>query len=208
MNHPVVEIKNLSKSFKSGWKNFYAIKDLNLDIHRGETVVLTGPNGSGKSTLLKLIVGLLRPDKGCIMLSGKRAGTLEARAKIGFLPEHPAFPEFLTVGKILRDYGLLCGLNSHDRIQTIASSLNLDLDKKIKGFSKGMSQRLGIAQALLHDPEILILDEPTDGIDTDGVDQILQLLTDFKQREKTVILSSHIPDHFQKIIDRKVTFPT
>ncbi|MFH1066645.1 MAG: ABC transporter ATP-binding protein [bacterium] len=205
----VVVARGLSKSFKLPWRRglLLAVQKLDLTVKRGEVFGLLGPNGSGKSTTMKLMLGLIRPTAGAITVCGHPARSMAARRKIGFLPENPYFPQFLTAREVLRYYGALCGLHGR-ALETRATEL-LELvrlqdamNRTLRVFSKGMLQRIGLAQALLHDPEILLLDEPTAGVDPIGSRQIQNLLLDLKKWGKTVIFSSHLLGHVQEVADR------
>jgi ABC-2 type transport system ATP-binding protein len=204
----ILVLKELNKSFKLLWrrKRLLAVRDLSLTVQRGEIYGLLGPNGSGKSTTMKLILGLLRPDSGTIQVDGHDAGSMPARKKIGFLPENPYFPQFLTAREILHYYGALCGLRGKKLSQSSEELLELvglqDADNRpLRVFSKGMLQRIGLAQAMIHEPEILLLDEPTSGVDPMGSRQMRDLILDLKAKGKTIIFSSHLLDQVQEIAD-------
>ncbi|MFZ5807165.1 MAG: ABC transporter ATP-binding protein [Verrucomicrobiota bacterium] len=204
----ILVLKDLNKSFRLLWKRkrLLAVRDLSLTVQRGEIYGLLGPNGSGKSTTMKLILGLLRPDSGKIQIDGHAAGSMPARKKIGFLPENPYFPQFLTAREILHYYGSLCGLRGKKLNQRSEELLELvglqDADNRpLRVFSKGMLQRIGLAQAMIHEPEILLLDEPTSGVDPMGSRQMRDLILNLKEKGKTIIFSSHLLDQVQEIVD-------
>lgn len=205
----ILTLKELAKSFPLPWRRerLLAVKNLSLSIPKGEVFGLLGPNGSGKSTTMKLILGLLRPDSGEIIIAGHTAGSMDARRAIGFLPENPYFPQFLTAREILHYYGSLCGLRGkflQDRANEMLKLVGLEgaNNRTLRAFSKGMFQRIGLAQALINDPEILLLDEPTSGVDPIGARQIQDLILQLKSRGKTVIFSSHLLGHVQDVADR------
>lgn len=206
---PILTVRGISKTFKLLWGRgkLRAVDQMDLTVNRGEIFGLLGPNGSGKSTTMKMVLGLLRPTTGEIHIAGHRAGTLPAKEKIGFLPENPYFPQFLTAREVLEFYGPLCGLYGKKldaRIDELLKLVGLDqvAGRTLRVFSKGMLQRIGLAQACLHDPEILLLDEPTAGVDPIGSRQIRDLMLELKARGKTVIFSSHLLEQVQEVADR------
>jgi len=201
--------EDLTKSFKLQWRRgrLMALDGLNLQVKRGEVFGLLGPNGSGKSTTMKLLLGLIKPSRGRIEIFGHPAGTMEARRKVGFLPENPYFPSFLNGREALRYYGGLCNLRGsalQDRIQELLKLVDLESGalRPLKTYSKGMLQRIGLAQALLHDPDLLFLDEPTAGVDPVGSRQIRDIIMGLKERGKTVVFSSHLLEQVQEVSDR------
>lgn len=204
-----VSLKGLTKTFKLQWRrgSVLALEDLDLSVPKGEIYGLLGPNGSGKSTTMKLILGLIGPTRGSAEIFGYPAGTMDARNLLGFLPENPYFPNFLSGREVLNYYGKLSGL-SGKHLKTRAEEL-LDLvgltmsgDRPLRTYSKGMLQRIGLAQALLHDPELLLLDEPTAGVDPVGSRQMRDLILKLKNEGKTVIFSSHLLEQVQEVADR------
>lgn len=201
--------EDLTKTFKLQWRRgrLIALEGLNLRVKPGEVFGLLGPNGSGKSTTMKLLLGLIKPTRGSIEIFGDRAGTMEARRKVGFLPENPYFPSFLNGREALRYYGGLCNLRGsalQDRIQELLKLVDLERGalRPLKTYSKGMLQRIGLAQALLHDPDLLFLDEPTAGVDPLGSRQIKDIILGLKERGKTVVFSSHLLEQVQEVADR------
>jgi ABC-2 type transport system ATP-binding protein len=201
----------LSKKFKLQWRRgwFQALEPLDLNVKRGEVFGLLGPNGSGKSTTMKLLLGLLKPTSGEATIFGAPSGSMAARAKLGFLPENPNFPTFLSGREVLRYYGKLSGLSGKGLEQRMDELLELvDLQESrhrtLKTYSKGMLQRIGLAQALLHDPDLLLLDEPTAGVDPLGSRQIRDIILDLKKRGKTIVFSSHLLEQVQEVSDRVV----
>lgn len=171
---------------------------------------LLGPNGSGKSTAMKMILGLLRPTSGRAEVCGFRAGTLAARKQIGFLPENPYFPAFLSGAELVRYYGKLSGMGGktlESRVQELLSMVRLGGEagqRPLRTYSKGMLQRAGLAGALVSDPEIVMLDEPTAGVDPAGSREIRDLIRELKERGKTVIFSSHLLEQVEDVADRVI----
>ncbi|MBU2591782.1 MAG: ABC transporter ATP-binding protein, partial [Nitrospinae bacterium] len=166
-----IEIKNLTKVYSSGLKKkFLAIDDLSLNIDEGEIFGFLGPNGAGKSTTIKAILGIIRPTSGEIFISGKKSSDPSSRAKVGFLPENPIFYEYLTAEELLLYVGQTFGMEKKDIVEKgnrLISQMGLEDAKKtrLRYFSKGMIQKIGLIQAVIHDPDILILDEPASGLD-------------------------------------------
>ena len=206
----VIQTSNLCKSYDRGWfqrRSLKALDDVALSVARGEVFALLGPNGAGKTTLIKLLLGILRPTSGNAMVLQQPAGSLAARMKIGYLPENLVFPKHLTAIDALYFYGRLSRLTEAKMKATIPGLLNLvglsgRETESVRKYSKGMRQRLGLAQALLHEPEILVLDEPTDGLDPLGRSQIRDLIDTMKQQGKTIFLNSHILQEVEMICDR------
>jgi len=207
-----VSTQSLRKEFALGWGRgrVLAVEGLDLEIQRGEVFGLLGPNGSGKSTAMKMILGLLRPTAGRAEVCGCRAGTLAARRQIGFLPENPYFPAFLSGAELVRYYGKLSGMGGkklEDRVEELISLVRLGGAagrRPLRTYSKGMLQRAGLAGALVSDPEIVMLDEPTAGVDPAGSRQIRDLIRELKERGKTVIFSSHLLEQVEDVADRVV----
>jgi len=187
-----------------------ALEGLDMEVHRGEVFGLLGPNGSGKSTAMKMILGLLRPTRGRAEVCGYRAGTIAARRQIGFLPENPYFPNFLSGAELVRYYGRLSGMGGRvleKRIQELLEMVRLGGEagkRPLRTYSKGMLQRAGLAGALVGDPEILMLDEPTAGVDPAGSREIRDLILELRQRGKTVIFSSHLLEQVEDVADRVI----
>src|SRR5712692_11761844 len=184
-----------------------AVRHLDLRIEPGDVYGLLGPNGSGKSTTLKIILGLVSPTHGRTEIFGRDSSLVESREAVGFLPENPYFYKYLTGKETLRFFGKLCGL-SGSRLRERADQL-LELvgltnarDRRLSTYSKGMLQRIGLAQALIHEPKLLVLDERTAGVDPAGSHEIRNLIVDLKRRGITVLLSSHLLAQVQEICDR------
>jgi len=204
--------QSLRKEFKLGWGRgrVLAVEGLDLEVRGGEVFGLLGPNGSGKSTAMKMILGLLRPTSGRAEVCGFRAGTLAARKQIGFLPENPYFPAFLSGAELVRYYGKLSGMGGktlESRVQELLSMVRLGGEagqRPLRTYSKGMLQRAGLAGALVSDPEIVMLDEPTAGVDPAGSREIRDLIRELKERGKTVIFSSHLLEQVEDVADRVI----
>jgi ABC-2 type transport system ATP-binding protein len=210
MTDPAVAVRGLTKIFPvplHPGRGIVAVKDLNLRIEPGEVYGLLGPNGSGKSTTLKIILGLVSPTRGRTEIFGRDSRLVESREAVGFLPENPYFYKYLTGEETLRFFGRLCGLRGTRLKERINQLLDLvDLSKarkrRLATYSKGMLQRIGLAQALVHDPRLVVLDEPTAGVDPAGSRDIRDLILDLKRRGITVLLSSHLLAQAQEICDR------
>jgi ABC-2 type transport system ATP-binding protein len=209
MSTPAVQIDNLTKVFPVPLRRqrVTAVRNLSFEVHPGEVYGLLGPNGSGKSTTLKILLGLVTPNHGRAMIFGQDSRDYHSRRDVGFLPENPYFYKFLTAAETLRFYGKVCGMGGtllNKRIDELIHLVGLEdaRDRRIGGFSKGMLQRIGLAQALIQDPRLVVLDEPTAGVDPAGSHQIRDLILDLKQRGKTVLLTSHLLEQVQEICDR------
>lgn len=184
-----------------------AVRDLNLRVGAGQIYGLLGPNGSGKSTTLKMILGLVFPTRGKTEIWGIDSNLVKSREAVGFLPENPYFYKYLTGDETLRFYGKLCGLRGtrlEDRLDELLALVGLThaRDRRVGSYSKGMLQRIGLAQALVREPKLLVLDEPTAGVDPAGAREIRHLILDLKSRGVTVLLSSHLLDQVQDVCDR------
>jgi len=208
-----VETIGLTKRYPLTWKRkvLVALDHLDLQVRQGEVFGLLGPNGSGKSTTLKLLLGLIVPSEGEARVFGLSPDSLEARNRIGFLPENPYFYAFLNGDETLRFYGKLCGLSGaklEKRIEELIDLVGLQngRERPLRSYSKGMLQRIGLAQAMIHDPDLLFLDEPTAGVDPLGSVQIRDLILRLKKMGKTVIFSSHLLEQVQEVADRVAIF--
>jgi ABC-2 type transport system ATP-binding protein len=210
MTNPAVAVHGLTKIFPVPFhptRRVVAVKDLNLRIEPGEVYGLLGPNGSGKSTTLKIILGLVSPTRGRTEIFGRDSRLVESREAVGFLPENPYFYKFLTGAETLLFFGRLCGMTGatlKSRVNELLDlvGLNKARDRRLGTYSKGMLQRIGLAQALIHDPRLVVLDEPTAGVDPAGSREIRDLIMDLKRRGITVLLSSHLLAQAQEICDR------
>jgi ABC-2 type transport system ATP-binding protein len=203
VNEPVLETQSLRKEF--GGKT--AVRDLTLSVSRGEVFGFLGPNGAGKTTAVKLLLGLVRPTAGGGRLLGRPLGDPSARARIGFLPEHFRFHEWLEGRELLRFHGRLLGLRSRileARIDDLLRRLELGDagHRRLREYSKGMCQRIGLAQALLGEPELVFLDEPTSGLDPFGRLLVRDLIRDLRSRGTTVFLNSHLLGEVEVTCDR------
>jgi len=208
-NSDAVSVNGLTKVFKRGLRRqgFLAVRDLSLTVKPGEVYGLIGPNGSGKSTTMKVILGLLAPTLGQTRIFGRDSKEVVSRSEVGFLPENPYFYKHLTGEETLRFYGRLCGLSGGRLRQRTAEMLSLTgledaADRRVGGYSKGMLQRMGLAQALIHEPRLVILDEPTAGVDPEGSRKIRDLILDFRRRGLTVLVTSHLLEQIQEVCDR------
>jgi ABC-2 type transport system ATP-binding protein len=209
MTEPAVALTGVTKIFPIPFqrRSVVAVRDLNLEVAAGQIYGLLGPNGSGKSTTLKIILGLVPPTSGRAAIFGRDSDEVASRESVGFLPESPYFYKFLTGAETLRFYGKLCGLRGAALRQRVAQMLDLvrltdARDRRLGGYSKGMLQRIGLAQALIQEPTLLVLDEPTAGVDPAGAKEIRDLILELKDRGITVLLSSHLLSQVQEICDR------
>ena len=203
-----VDIRNLSKTFKTSLraKPLLAVKDVSLQIPEGQVYGLIGPNGSGKSTTMKALLGLLAPTSGSCHVFGHDSLKVDSRKDIGFLPENPYFHKHLTGEETVRFFGKLCGLRGKILKEKTTEMLQLvgltaAKDRRLGGYSKGMLQRIGLAQALVQDPRLIVLDEPTAGVDPIGSREIRDLILSFKERGMTVFLCSHLLEQVQEVCD-------
>lgn len=209
MSHSAISIKGLTKDFSIGMRGLKlrAVDDLHLTVGENEIFGLLGPNGSGKSTTIKVILGLLDPSAGECRIYGKPSHTVAARQCVGFLPESPHFYRYLSGRELVRFYARICGV-SRDQINTkVADVIELvgmteAAPRRVGTYSKGMLQRIGLAQALVHDPRLVILDEPTAGVDPLGAAAIADIIRELKERGKTVLLSSHLLAQIEGLCDR------
>ena len=206
---PVVQVQDLKKIFRVGFwgRRVTAVDGLSLDVQCGEVFGFLGPNGAGKTTTIKMLMGLIYPTDGAATLFGHPIGDPAAKAKIGFLPESPYFYDYLTSREFLRFYGHLFGLfggSLEKRIDALLEVVGMThaCDLQLRKFSKGMLQRVGIAQALINDPELVILDEPMSGLDPIGRKEVRDLILRLKESGKTVMFSSHILHDAELLCDR------
>src|SRR3954470_19746256 len=206
---PAVALSGVTKVFPVPFqrRSVVAVRDLDLEVAPGQIYGLLGPNGSGKSTTLKIILGLVTPTRGRAKIFGRDSDEVASRESVGFLPENPYFYKFLTGEETLKFYGKLCGLGGAGlkrRVDEMLSLVGLTSarDRRLGGYSKGMLQRIGLAQALIQEPALLVLDEPTAGVDPAGARDIRTLILDLKSRGITVLLSSHLLSQVQEICDR------
>src|SRR5438477_1128312 len=205
----VVETRRLTKVYRDFWgrQKKRALNALNLEIYRGEIFGLLGPNGSGKTTTIKPLLGLLFPPSGDPPVFGEPAGQVKKNERIGYLPEESYLYRFLNAEETLDFYGRLFDLQPaarEKRAQELIDMVGLSADKKriLKEYSKGMRQRIGLAQALINDPELVILDEPTSGLDPLGARWMKDLIVGLRNQGKTIIMCSHRLEDVQDICDR------
>jgi ABC-2 type transport system ATP-binding protein len=204
-----IETDGLVKHYRLGLRraDVLALSGLNLRVEEGEVYGLLGPNGSGKSTTLKLVLGLIRPSAGRAKIFGRPCTTVASRLDVGFLPENPYFYRYLGGAETLLFYGRLCGMSGaalRQRVDELLRLVGLDsaADRPLAGYSKGMLQRIGLAQALIHDPRLLLLDEPTAGVDPIGSKEIRDLIIRLRRMGKTILLCSHLLSQVQDVCDR------
>ncbi|WP_395750801.1 ABC transporter ATP-binding protein [Prosthecobacter sp.] len=206
---PAVSVNHLTKIFKGhiGKAAFRAVHDVSLTVQAGEVYGLIGPNGSGKSTTMKAILGLLKPTEGSTSIFGIPSTDVASRHSVGFLPENPYFYKHLNGRETLHFYGRLCGMSGaqlKSRADEMLALTELEdaATRRVGGYSKGMLQRLGLAQALIHEPKLLVLDEPTAGVDPSGSRTIRDLIIGFRKRGITVLVTSHLLEQMQEVCDR------
>jgi len=205
----IIEIENLSKTFSTtfGKKTVTALTDVTLSVEQGTIFGLLGQNGAGKTTLIKVLLGIVYPTAGTSKMFGEDFTNLHLKKRIGFLPENHKFPNYMTGKEVMTFFGKLSGLENLYLAKRIDEMLELvQMTKwsksKIKTYSKGMMQRLGLAQAMLNDPDLLFLDEPTDGVDPIGRKEIRNVLLALKENGKTIFLNSHLLSEVELITDR------
>jgi len=209
MNRAAVSVRSLTKVYRIPFRRqvVEAVRDLSLEVAAGQVYGLLGPNGSGKSTTLKAILGLITPTRGDTEVFGLNSREVASRQVVGFLPENPYFYKYLTADETLRFFGRLSGLGGvtlRERIDHLLHIVGLTAarDRRLSTYSKGMLQRIGLAQALIHEPKLLILDEPTAGVDPAGSREICNLIRQLKAQGITVLLSSHLLAQAEEICDR------
>jgi len=205
----IVEIQNLTKVYTTRLKkgNVAALDDVSFGVDQGEIFGLLGPNGAGKTTLVKTLLGITHPTSGNALIGGHRPSDPVSRHKVGFLPESPRFPDHLTGRGLLQLAGRLSGMNDGE-IESRSTVLleMVDMSKwaeaKVRKYSKGMVQRIGLAQALIGDPDLVFLDEPTEGIDPVGKVEVRDILKRLRDEGKTVFLNSHLLGEVEMVADR------
>jgi ABC-2 type transport system ATP-binding protein len=205
-----IEILGLEKTYGVGfWRKRpkCALKPLNLTVESGEIFGFLGPNGAGKTTTLKLLMGLVFPTSGTARILGMELDDPRMKAQIGFLPEQPYFYDYLTARELLKYYGQLSGVEASQLVRKVDAVLERvglrdATDVQLRKFSKGMLQRAGIAQAILHDPKVVFLDEPMSGLDPMGRREVRDLIEELKQQGKTVFFSTHILSDAEALCDR------
>ncbi len=205
----VMEIEGLSKTFRTGFwgRKVRAVRGLEMQIYDNEIFGFLGPNGAGKTTTIKMMMGLIYPSGGQIKIFGRPHHEIKIKNRMGFLPENPYFYDYLTAREFLSFYGQLVKLSKKQRLQKSAQLLEIvglkeSADMQLRKYSKGMLQRLGLAQALLNEPELLILDEPMSGLDPVGRKEIRDLILGLKNAGKTIFFSTHILPDVEMLCDR------
>ena len=210
MADAVVETRSLTKVYRDFWgrKKKTALNALDLTIHKGEIFGLLGPNGSGKTTTIKLLLGLLFPTAGDAFVFGEPAAKVEKNERIGYLPEESYLYRFLNGEETLRFYGRLFKMDRktlNRRVPELLDIVGLDAKsrkRKLREYSKGMARRIGLAQALINNPDLVMLDEPTTGLDPIGTREMKDLIVSLKDQKKTVLLCSHLLADVQDVCDR------
>lgn len=205
----IIETKGLTKVYSSSFKKnkVQALVDFNLNVEKGTIFGLLGPNGAGKTTLVKLLLRIIFPTAGSASMIEKDISDYKIKEKVGYLPENHKYPAYLKGGEVLKYFGRLSGMNDaglDKKIDELLELVKLNQWKKtkVKAYSKGMMQRLGLAQAMINDPELIFLDEPTDGVDPIGRKEIRDILSELKNRQKTIFLNSHLLSEVELITDR------
>jgi ABC-2 type transport system ATP-binding protein len=205
----VIRTRNLQKVYRDFWgrQKVRALKSLDLEVHRGELFGLLGPNGSGKTTTIKLILGLLFPTEGEVTVFGRPATDVRKNERIGYLPEESYLYRFLNAEETLDFYGRLFNIPAKERKKRVDELIKLvriehARRRQLKEYSKGMARRIGLAQALINDPELIILDEPTTGLDPIGVREMKDMILKLREQGKTILMCSHRLDDVQDVCDR------
>ena len=209
----LIDVRDLEKTYVVGLRRrkVHAVRGISFDVRRGEIFGIVGPNGAGKTSTIKIMTGLMRQTKGSVRLFGHPTHDVASRRRLGYLPEGPYFYEHLKVEELLMYYGRLHGMTRRDvhaRADELIDRVGLGhaRGRPLRKFSKGMRQRAGLAQALINDPELVILDEPQSGLDPTGRKEVRDLIFDLKQRGKTVVFSSHILPDVEAVCDRVALF--
>jgi ABC-2 type transport system ATP-binding protein len=205
----IVQVRDVVKDFRPGFglRRKRVLQGVSFEVLEGEIFGFVGPNGAGKTTTLKILMGLIRPTEGTAAILGRDVGESEFRDQIGFLPENPYFYPYLTAREILDFYARLCGVDSSRRALRVDELLEMvhlshAADARLRTFSKGMLQRVGVAQALIHDPKVVFLDEPMSGLDPIGRKEIRDVILALRAAGKTVFMNTHILHDVEMICDR------
>ena len=209
-SEPVIQVAGLKKTYRSGIlgrRRLHALQGVDLEVPKGSIYGLLGPNGAGKTTLIKILLGIVRKSDGGATVLGQPAGRLAARRRIGYLPENHRIPRHLTGRTALEYYGALSGLSVGEirrRMPELLDRVGLAGREKesVAGYSKGMQQRLGLAQAMLHQPDLIVLDEPTDGVDPVGRKEIREVLRSLADEGATIFLNSHLLQEIELVCER------
>jgi ABC-2 type transport system ATP-binding protein len=199
-----IDLAHVAKTYRG---KIHALRGIEMRVARGEIFGLLGPNGAGKSTLVKILMTVVRPNKCSGMMLGKPIGHKPTLARVGYLPEHHKFPGYLTGAQVLDFYGAMAGVPKRERRRRTGELLELVsmsewANKRVGKYSKGMRQRVGVAQALVNNPDLVVLDEPTDGVDPVGRRDIRNILAQLRDRGKTVFLNSHLLSELEMVCDR------
>jgi len=210
MPNPAIEIENLSKEYPYGFLNLKkrrSLESLNMRVETGEVFGFLGPNGAGKSTTIKLLMRLIFPTSGTARILGKSIEDVSMHQDIGYLPEQPYFYDYLTAAELLDYFARIHRLKAadrHERVQRMLKKVGLETAKKIqlRKYSKGMLQRAGLAQAILHDPQVVVLDEPMSGLDPLGRREVRDIILELKKEGRTVLFSTHILSDAEMLCDR------
>jgi ABC-2 type transport system ATP-binding protein len=210
MANPAIEIENLSKEYPHGFLNLKkrrSLENLTMHVEAGEVFGFLGPNGAGKSTTIKLLMRLIFPTSGTARILGKSIEDVSMHRDIGYLPEQPYFYDYLTAAELLDYFARFHGLTAADRrerIERMLKKVGLETAKKIqlRKYSKGMLQRAGLAQAILHDPQVVVLDEPMSGLDPLGRREVRDIILELKREGRTVLFSTHILSDAEMLCDR------
>src|SRR5947199_10598345 len=210
MSVPAIETENLTQQYPHGFLNLKkrtSLEGLNMQVERGEVFGFIGPNGAGKSTTIKLLMRLIFPTAGSARILGKPISDIEMHRDIGYLPEQPYFYDYLTAAELLDYFARIHDLPSADRkerVQRMLKKVGLETAGKIqlRKYSKGMLQRVGLAQAILHDPKVVMLDEPMSGLDPVGRREVRDIILELKQAGKTILFSTHILPDAEMLCDR------
>ncbi|MGB8494693.1 MAG: ABC transporter ATP-binding protein [Candidatus Acidiferrum sp.] len=210
MSTPAIEIEHLSKEYPYGFLNLKkktSLEDLSMRVDTGEVFGFLGPNGAGKSTTIKLLLRLIFPDRGTARILGKSIDDVSMHRETGYLPEQPYFYDYLTAAELLDYFARFHGLTATDRqmrVQNMLKKVGLETAKKIqlRKYSKGMLQRVGLAQAILHGPQVVILDEPMSGLDPLGRREVRDIILELKKDGRTVLFSTHILSDAEMLCDR------
>lgn len=196
--------QNLTKTYKSRSGSVNVVDNLNLEVEEGEIFGFLGPNGAGKTTTIKMLLGIIYPTSGEGYVLGKEIGDIEIHKTLSYLPERPYYYEHMTGLELLKFYASLFGIKDIEKCKALLEKVNLhrDMTKPISKYSKGMQQRVGLAQSLLNDPKLLFLDEPTGGLDPIAHTEIRDLILSFRDEGRTVFISSHELSEVERICDR------
>ncbi len=208
----ILKVRGLEKTFKSGLfgsGGFPALRGIDLEVGRGQVFGLLGPNGAGKTTMIKILLDLIRGYRGEASVFGQAPSQSATRRRIGYLPEAHRMPDYLTGWQVMVLFGMLAGKEKKQVEKRAAQLLERvgmlrDCHRKVREYSKGMQQRLGLAQSMVHDPELLFLDEPTDGVDPVGRKVIREMVTELKQQGTTIFINSHLLNEVEMVCDHVV----